>query len=124
MNFSALITAELRGKEGFWRKSADGSYDMHNFSPSCFYPYPEPQENNIGVEFTTKLQQLEDSIEREEKGFYYYIKRTTKCCLCKKILGSKVYEYKSFEWPQSYMHYLVEHNVHPSAEFKTFVESE
>lgn len=123
MDFTKLIQQEVQRNEGFWRKNADGSYDMHNFSIDCMYPYPEPQDTNIGAEFITKLEQLEDSIRKKEKGLMYCVKSSPKCLLCQQRLGSMRYEYQGFTWQQTYKHYLQEHNVHPSPEFKKMVDA-
>jgi hypothetical protein len=123
MDFSALVKRELKGKEGFWRERADGNYDMQNFSISCMYPFPEPQETNIGTDFISRLERVEESIRKKEKGVTYYVKKTMRCCLCQEIIGSQMFEYDGYTWPNNYKHYLIVHNVHPSPEFKEFIYS-
>jgi hypothetical protein len=123
MDFSALINEQLKGKEGFWRENEDGSYDMHDFSISCMYPFPEPQETNIGLDFITRLKCLEESIKKKERGTSYNVKKIMKCCLCKKVIGNLIFEYNGYKWPDNYKHYLIDHYVHPSPEFIDFIKS-
>lgn len=123
MDFAALVKQALKGKEGFWRQRADGVHDMQYFSVSCMYPFPEPQETNIGTDFIKRLEHLEESIRKKEKGVTYYVKKTMRCCLCQKVIGSNMFEYDGYTWPDNYKHYLNEHNVHPSSEFKDFIQS-
>lgn len=45
------------------------------------------------------------------------------CRVCGKLNGNVTYTYKGWQWPSGYLHYITDHNVHPSPEFKRLVLS-
>ncbi len=43
------------------------------------------------------------------------------CRVCRKPNGNEEFKLVGWVWPQGYRHYIEEHNVRPSPEFKQFV---
>lgn len=91
--------------EGYW-------YDKYN--PQ--YPKPIPQKTKCDQEFISKLKSL------EERAAIICYRGSSNCRICNIRNGSKEYMYGGWNWPSGYMHYITEHNIHPSEEFRKFVE--
>lgn len=92
--------------EGFWY-SRDEPY------------LPMPVSNNKSWDgqsaFVLKLKQIEDIAQvKIYRGF-------SRCRICNKLNGCKQYFFNGWEWPQGLMHYITEHNVEPSKEFKEII---
>ena len=80
------------------------------------YPMPVSQANPISKEFTDKLSYIENNKARKRA-----YKGISQCRICKCNNGSEEYNYKNYVWPKGYMHYLIQHNVHPSKNFYDFI---
>lgn len=89
--------------EGYWW--AIGSPD---------YPKPIPSISP----FYQKELILKKLISLETKLTKFRTKGYSRCRCCKCPNGSGEYRYKNWLWPEGFIHYIVEHNIEPSSEFK------
>ena len=93
---------------------------------------PAPSESKVDQMFINKLALLEKTAfhnHMEDKpvvhGMVYeigYYGNST-CRICKKQNGSLEYYTTLFRWPEGYKHYLINHNVPPTPEFKQHIMS-
>lgn len=99
--------------EGYWRRvGMDGcEYDTQ-------YPMPVSQETPVSVDFIEKLKQV------EKKAHKILYRGDSICRCCSRINGGAEYKLNGWSWPDGFMHYLKEHNVHPSSDFVTMIEKE
>lgn len=91
--------------EGYWRAHKDDVSE---------YPFPESVgfKDDVFVEKVKSLQEKARVIQF--KGFSF-------CRICECINGTQEFEYKGWNWPSGYLHYIVDHGVKPSDEFYDFV---
>ncbi|QZE59519.1 hypothetical protein MPK66_gp275 [Erwinia phage pEa_SNUABM_2] len=67
------------------------------------------------AEFLAALEAVESKAQkRQYKGF-------STCRICDCANGSADYNYKDWQWPSGYSHYIKKHNVQPSKEFHEFI---
>lgn len=95
-----------RTKEGFW---------YSKYEPDLPTPVAndEPWEGQAG--FITRLQEVEKVAQCiSYRGF-------SSCRICGCMNGSREFLHNGFRWPQGLMHYITEHNVQPSAEFREMI---
>lgn len=92
-------------REGFW-------YNIHE--PELPMPVAGEHWEGQGV-FLVLLGELEARAEAE------VYRGMSTCRLCQRMNGSCTYQLGEWEWPEGLVHYVREHNVKPSPEFKTFV---
>ena len=90
--------------EGYW---------YSKYEPEL--PHPIPQDKPVEPEFLEKLRKVQ-SLARVESYRGWSI-----CRCCNKYNGSREYEYNGWAWPEGYEHYLIEHNVHPTPEFREMI---
>ena len=91
--------------EGYWYSPSEPQYDA-----------PVSQTKAIDQEFIKKLEYIQNN-----KAQLRAYKGISHCRICNCRNGSEEYTYKNHVWPQGYMHYLIQHNVHPSKEFYDFI---
>ena len=91
--------------EGYWYSS---------YMPQ--FPVPQPQSEPVSQEFLSKL----NAVQALSKVEYY--RGWSNCRCCGKMNGSTEYEFGEWRWPSGFMHYLTEHNVHPTPEFVAMIE--
>lgn len=91
--------------EGFWY--SDSQPELPKVVPG------EPWERQ--TEFITKLI----SVQKTAKSLQY--RGCSLCRICNKVNGSITYQCNDWQWPQGYIHYITEHNVKPSKEFRDMI---
>jgi hypothetical protein len=91
--------------EGYWYNSSNTNL-----------PNPKPKNYPVEPEFLEKLKLVQKLAEK------VYYRGWSMCRCCDKVNGSFEYEFRGWVWPEGYEHYLVEHNVHPTPEFRQMVE--
>lgn len=96
--------------------------DYPELEPFRGFPHPVPQSSGVGAAFLDKLATVE--LYAYRVGYLGY----SECRLCdNRENGSGEYSIKSrdltFTFPQGLRHYYEVHNVHPSPEFRDFVET-
>ena len=67
-------------------------------------------------EFIEKLEKV------QERAEILHTRGWSDCRLCQTPNGSAEYRYNGWAWPEGYMHYLVDHRVHPSKDFRAMIE--
>ena len=95
-------------REGFW---------YSNDSENRHFPKPVPHERSMGGQktFLSKMEGVESRCDvRHYKGW-------SECRLCGERVGSREYRHKGWVWPEGFRHYILVHNVRPSAEFVNFM---
>ena len=126
--------------EGYWKESQPESWpppcawmlppflpratwpDYPEFEPFRGLPHPVPQGSGVDAAFLDKLATVE--LYAYRVGFLGH----SECRLCDKTEnGCGEYSIKSgdltFTFPEGLRHYYEEHNLHPSPEFRDFVET-
>jgi hypothetical protein len=91
--------------EGFW---------YSKYEPNL----PKPVDSGDWAEkeqFILKLEKLQNTLS--PVGY----KGWSTCRICNCMNGSEEYSYKNFVWPSGYLHYIRDHNVHPSDKFKKLI---
>jgi hypothetical protein len=92
--------------EGYWY-----SADEPQYPKPVAHLRPSPTQ----AVFLEKLTKLESKAQKR------HFKGWSNCRLCKKPNGSSEFTLKGWRWPEGYRHYIQDHNVRPSPEFKDFV---
>jgi hypothetical protein len=78
---------------------------------------PVPRSETVGEDFLIALRKVQSVAPKKwQKGSSY-------CRLCRCDNGSAEYRFKGWIWPEGFEHYLTDHNVHPSEEFRKFIDS-
>ena len=90
--------------EGYWYSSSEPQY-----------PVPKPRKSPISREFLDKLSAVEAIAEK------YGFRGWSTCRCCCKPNGSQEYKFNGWIWPEGFMHYLTEHNVHPTPAFMDMI---
>lgn len=103
--------------EGFWGP-------ISNVFGLGLGPQPLPQREPVNPKFIEKLKIIEEKCRRKicNSRMEFYFGCST-CRICKKENGSSEYYYNGFCWPEGYIHYLIDHSVHPSKSFYNMVIS-
>jgi hypothetical protein len=93
--------------EGHWRWSIDESSEL---------PWPEPQPKwRDRAAFLGCLDRVEAAATRiAYRGF-------SRCRLCGQRNGHEALRLARWEWPAGFRHYISDHDVRPSTEFRQFV---
>lgn len=109
-SFSVFQESENIYIEGYW-------YDGYN----TIYPMPKPNSIPVDLEFVNKLEnRLKSAIVVQYLGF-------STCRICHKLNGSGEYILENdklkFKVPEGFLHYIKEHNIHPSPKFYNFIMS-
>lgn len=94
-------------KEGFW---------YSKYEPTL--PKPVILENA----WTGKEKFLEDLGHAETLAKDVHYRGSSNCRICEQLNGSVEYELDEWAWPAGYAHYIFEHNVYPSLEFRKFIK--
>lgn len=92
--------------EGFWKGPGQTELPMpveHGI------PFPEKDD------FVARLKSI------QKRAQIIHFKGFSRCRICNKINGTTEYSYSGWNWPEGYLHYIVDHNVSPSVEFFNFV---
>lgn len=89
--------------EGYW-------WSQH--SPE----YPKPIESKVPFPDKDAVVKKLRSVEERARKVHY--KGISSCRCCNTCNGSGEYSHKNWKWPEGLMHYIVDHNIEPSAEFK------
>ena len=104
-------------KEGFW---------CENLKDTT-YPLPKPAETRVEQKFIDKFKKVIDSNNTQGLTALTEYLGCSTCRICKKRNGNQEYTITSdhmvFKVPSGFTHYLEEHNVHPSKEFREFIEN-
>lgn len=108
----------IRIRPSDMKKTPELKFEGHWRAEEFVLPWPITQSESVGVAFRNKLRKLEKKARR------IAYKGSSECRLCGRVNGSTAYEYGGWHWPIGLWHYLKVHNVHPSEEFKLFVESQ
>lgn len=98
--------------EGYWRSSED--------EKNSDLPWPRPSDTKCSSDFIDKLKYvLSHSVEGKRYRGY------SNCRLCGGLNGTREYlpmiNEVRYVVPEGYLHYLEDHNVHPSEDFKSFI---
>lgn len=104
--FNPSRKKEIIKQEGFWYSEYEKQYPM---------PVPFVGEWEGKKEFLAKLKETEKNTNKA------YYKGWSTCRLCKCHNGSFSHQYKSWKWPEGFIHYVRDHNVKPSDEFIKFI---
>jgi hypothetical protein len=92
-------------KEGFWYSKRE--HNLHQ--PFNGGDWAEKEQ------FILKVETLQNRLTPvRSKGWSI-------CRICNCMNGSDEYSYKNFVWPSGYLHYIRDHNVHPSEQFKKLI---
>ena len=91
--------------EGYWRSRTEPDY-----------PDPQPQAEPVSKDFIQRLCAVQSRARRE------WYKGSSVCRICGILNGSTEFEFNGYRWPDGFMHYLIEHNVHPTPEFVKMIE--
>lgn len=95
--------------EGFWWSESEPHL-----------PMPHQQPEAVEQDFIDNLLYVENIAGNiKYKGY-----STCRICNNNKKNGSLEYKHNGYRWPQGLIHYFVCHNVHPTAEFKQFIEEQ
>lgn len=95
-------------RDGFWRARESDRKDLP-------FPVANVQAWDGMAEFLLALSRIEAVAEcATYRGM-------SRCRICDKWNGNEEYTYKDWIWPEGFSHYVRDHNVMPSSEFKEFV---
>lgn len=95
-------------REGFWKDAND---------PALPLPLPNMWSKPESYFFLNKLKMVEKSaVVRRYKGF-----SACRICGCKN--GSEEFIIDEWIWPSGFSHYVLDHQVKPSAEFINFIQN-
>ena len=105
-------------KEGFWATKTDPK-DRINPMPwdEIYTAWPEVSDESVSSEIITALDRAEHhaTVKQYMGG--------SPCRLCDRIVGSKEFSLNGWIWPEGYKHYMLNHNVHPTANFVKFLQT-
>jgi hypothetical protein len=73
----------------------------------------EPFDGQEG--FLSNLMKKEIRAKRTDWRGY------SECRICKKLNGSSDYSIDGWRWPSGFAHYVIVHNVKPTAAFRAFI---
>lgn len=92
--------------EGYWssKQEPDFPTPVHNDKPFL--------DKDLIVKKIISVQSRLG--QRHYKGF-------SKCRCCGAINGSGEYSHKGWIWPEGFLHYIIEHNIEPTEEFKKYI---
>jgi len=93
--------------EGHWRTFREQESEL---------PWPEPEPGWSGrASFLSAFDRVEAQAARiSYRGCSY-------CRLCGCTNGHEALRVRDWEWPAGYRHYVVDHDLRPSAEFESFI---
>lgn len=93
-------------KEGYWYSAK---------SPHLPQPLVRTRPFKGKTEFLAALDEVEAKARRRQ------FKSFSTCRVCDCDNGRADYIYREWEWPSGYRHYVADHNVEPTDEFRTFI---
>lgn len=95
--------------EGYWKNNIDDN--------NSIYPYPFSTDDMVDKIFICKLEllTLQYASVKRYRGF-------STCRLCGKMNGTNEYILDDYKYPEGLMHYYIHHNVHPSINFKNYID--
>ena len=93
-------------REGFWY----WEYEKH---------LPLPVECAEPFEGQTDFLRALDAVE--EAANFLQAKGWSTCRICNCVNGSREYRTSVAQWPEGLRHYIAEHNVEPSKEFRNYI---
>lgn len=98
-------------KEGFWCKTEDRA--------EFYKEFPFPKENSGNPDelflFVKKLKFVQSKVVKQ--GYM----GPSKCRICGVLNGTSSYISARYVWPEGYEHYLIGHNVQPTAGFVLYI---
>ena len=93
--------------EGYWRNSKEEVSEL---------PWPTPERSWTGrLAFLALLESAEANAERVA------YRGISLCRICRCKNGNAALQLENWDWPSGYKHYLVDHDVRPSADFEKFI---
>lgn len=95
--------------EGFWRSSSEPELPMPQVQPD---PWLGQRD------FEEALEAVEDHTD------VVCYRGWSQCRICGAANGNREHVYKDWSWPSGFKHYVEDHNVEPSLEFKAFILAE
>lgn len=111
----------IKKYEGYWALTngvVEGSVNKMPWEEN--YPWPESRTTKCNYELITRLKNI--FIKAPQESYFGF----SKCRFCHKENGCSEYllikENIKYIVPDGYLHYLEEHNVHPSEEFLQFID--
>ncbi len=93
-------------REGFWK-----SFHEPNL--------PEPVASDESWDGQSNFLKCLDLVEAEAK--FVQFRGISPCRVCQKMNGSREFQHNGWAWPAGLRHYLEDHNVKPSKEFRAFI---
>jgi hypothetical protein len=94
-------------REGYWRKYKEENSDLP-------WPALDPAWK-ARAEFLVRLEKAEAVAERVA------YRGISLCRLCGCRNGHEALHLGDWDWPAGYKHYIVEHQVRPTADFEAFI---
>lgn len=106
--------------EGLWRKLKkikESDYD-DNGDP---FPYPVHKNTKDNLsKFIEKLKIFQILLTFKKKYIKY--KNKTDCIICgKRKITTTLFNLENVHWTDSYLHYIIEHNIKPTMDFMKFI---
>lgn len=78
--------------------------------------YPMPIKSDIP--FDNKDVVVKKLVSLQAKISKRYYKGFSTCRCCGERNGTAEYSHKGWKWPEGLIHYIIEHNIEPSLQFK------
>ena len=98
---------EKEKREGFW---------WSKYEPKL------PKVKHEQTPWKGKALFLADLRRVQSKAATIQYRGWSNCRCCKQANGTMDYRYNGWTWPEGYEHYIQQHNVQPTPEFKAFIE--
>jgi hypothetical protein len=104
---AAALEAVEPKYDGYWRASYNEDSEL---------PWPGPEQEWTGrATFLIALDRAEAEAER------IVYRGKSSCRLCGGANGHVAFRLLEWEWPSGYRHYILDHDVRPSADFEWFI---
>ncbi len=92
--------------EGYWYSTQEPNF-------------PKPIHKNSPFEGKDEI--VKKLISVQNKLYSRHYKGFSKCRCCGAIIGSGEYSHKGWICPECFLHYIIEHNIEPTEEFKKYI---
>lgn len=96
--------------EGYWRPSQKDADDL---------PWPESENGWAGQAAFLRALHL---IEKNARAIAY--RGISPCRLCGRGNGHQSFQFREWEWPEGFQHYVADHQVRPTDDFREFITSQ
>lgn len=108
--------------EGLWRLNKEiGEKDYDDNNEPYPYPIHKTKKHNLS-KFIEKLKIFQLLLTNNKK--YAKYKKPKKCLICgKHQITTKLFDLENVHWTNGYLHYIIEHNINPTVEFKKYINS-